>query len=133
MRRKNREIKNIEELLEIINGCKLCRIGMVDDGKPYVIPMNFGYQFEESAITIYLHSAKEGRKIQVLKSNNQICIEMDVMKELIAGEKGCDYSCHFESFIGNGHAVFLEDEASKTDALDAIMKHQTGRTDFNYD
>ncbi len=133
MRRANREVKNKSELINIIEGCKTCRMGMIDDGKPYVVPLNFGYKIVDSVITIYLHSAKEGRKIEILTKNNTVCIEMDRMNELITGENGCDYSCYFESFIGEGQAVILENAEAKIDALNAIMKHQTGRDDFSYD
>lgn len=71
--------------------------------------------------------------MDILKQNNQVCIEMDQMKELLSGEKGCDYSCYFESFIGTGQAVFLDDAAAKGQALQAIMKQQTGRDDFSFD
>lgn len=133
MRRANREVKSKFELIKIIEGCKVCRVGMVDNGKPYVIPLNFGYKIVDSVITIYLHSAKEGRKIGALTKNSTVCIEMDRMNELITGENGCNYSCYFESFIGEGQAVFLENTESKINALNAIMKHQTGRDDFSYD
>lgn len=133
MRRSNREVTELTELIEIINGCKVCRLAMVDIGQPYVVPLNFGYRLNDSVITIFLHCAKEGRKMDILKQNNQVCIEMDQMKELLRGEKGCDYSCYFESFIGAGQAVFLDDAAAKAQALQAIMKQQTGRDDFSFD
>jgi len=133
MRRANRKVTKLEELLEIINGSKICRVGMVDNGKPYVIPMNFGYRVADETITIYLHGAQEGRKNEILKNNSQICIEIDSIKEIITGENGCNYSCHFESFIGTGDAVFLAAEKDKEQALDAIMKRQTGQEGFRYD
>ncbi|WP_373485136.1 pyridoxamine 5'-phosphate oxidase family protein [Acetobacterium malicum] len=133
MRRANREVTELAELIEIINGCKVCRLAMVDNGQPYVVPLNFGYHRDDSVITIFLHCAREGRKMDILKQNNQVCIEMDQMKELLSGEKGCDYSCYFESFIGTGQAVFLDDAAAKGQALQAIMKQQTGRDDFSFD
>ncbi len=133
MRRKNREVTELTEIIKIINACKVCRLAMVDNGAPYVVPLNFGYRQDDSVITIFLHCAKEGRKIEILKQNSQVCIEMDQMKELLRGEKGCDYSCYFESFIGTGQAVFLDDATVKADALQAIMKQQTGRDDFYFD
>ncbi len=133
MRRSNREVTELTELIEIINGCKVCRLAMVDNGQPYVVPLNFGYRLNDSVITIFLHCANEGRKMDILKQNNQVCIEMDQMKELLRGEKGCDYSCYFESFIGTGQVVFLDDAAAKAQALQAIMKQQTGRDDFSFE
>ncbi|MBU4440225.1 MAG: pyridoxamine 5'-phosphate oxidase family protein [Acetobacterium sp.] len=133
MRRSNREVKDETELIEMIKGCKVCRVAMVDGDKPYIVPMNFGYQISGSAITIFLHCAKEGRKIELMKKNNQVCIELDQMKELITGETGCDYSCYFESFIGEGRAIFIETNEAKLSAFNSIMKHQTGRDDFSFD
>lgn len=133
MRRSQREVKDENELREILDGCKVCRLGMVDGDKPYVVPMNFGYQMTGSELTFFLHCAKEGRKLSLLKKNNQVCLELDQMKELITGEKGCDYSCYYESFIGEGQAVLIEDAESKIAALNTIMKHQTGQDGFAYD
>ena len=133
MRRANREVTELTDLIEIINGCKVCRLAMVDKGQPYVVPLNFGYRLTDAVITIFLHSAKAGRKIAILKQNNQVCIEMDQMKELLSGEKGCDYSCTFASFIGTGQAVFVDDAVAKAKALQTIMKQQTGRDDFHFD
>jgi len=133
MRRSEREVKNETEILEIVNGCKVLRLGMVDAGRPYVVPLNFGYTIAGAVITIYLHCAKNGRKLEVLAKNNKVCIEMDRMTQLITGESGCDYSCNFESLIGEGQAVILTDEAEKIKALNHIMKHQTGRDDFSFE
>ncbi|MBU4540518.1 pyridoxamine 5'-phosphate oxidase family protein [uncultured Acetobacterium sp.] len=133
MRRSEREVKNETEILEIVNGCKVLRLGMVDAGRPYVVPLNFGYTIAGAVITIYLHCAKKGRKLEVLAKNNKVCIEMDRMTQLITGESGCDYSCNFESLIGEGQAVILTDEAEKIKALNHIMKHQTGRDDFSFE
>jgi len=119
--------------MEIINDCKVCRIAMVDNGMPYVIPMNFGYTLADSTITIYLHCANNGQKVEALEKNNRVCIEMDQMKQLITGEHGCDYSCYYESFIGMGNAIFIDDASEKAKAFDVIMKHQTGQENFTYD
>ena len=133
MRRSERQVKSEAEILEIINGCKVLRLGMVDAGRPYVVPLNFGYTMAGSVITIYLHCAKKGRKLDVLEKNNQVCIEMDRMTQLITGESGCDYSCNFESLIGEGQAVIITDVAEKIIALNHIMKHQSGRDDFSFE
>jgi nitroimidazol reductase NimA-like FMN-containing flavoprotein (pyridoxamine 5'-phosphate oxidase superfamily) len=46
---------------------------MVDDGKPYVVALNFGYDREGDDLILYLHSAMEGKKIDILKKIQQ-CI-----------------------------------------------------------
>ena len=43
MRRKDREITDIEELLAVVSRCKVCRLAMAENNRPYVVPLNFGY------------------------------------------------------------------------------------------
>ncbi|MBD9243128.1 MAG: pyridoxamine 5'-phosphate oxidase family protein, partial [Clostridiales bacterium] len=43
MRRSDREITDLGEILSIINDCKVIHLAMVDDGEPYLLPLNFGY------------------------------------------------------------------------------------------
>jgi nitroimidazol reductase NimA-like FMN-containing flavoprotein (pyridoxamine 5'-phosphate oxidase superfamily) len=133
MRRKQREVSDQQQQKTIIDRARVCRVAMVDAGKPYVIPMSFGYRIKKDQFVFYLHCAKEGRKNEILKVNPQVCIEVDTMGELIAGDTGCDYSCRFESFIGFGEAVFVRDDDEKKIALEAIMEHQTGRGDFTFE
>ncbi|MDK2383606.1 MAG: pyridoxamine 5'-phosphate oxidase family protein, partial [Candidatus Korarchaeota archaeon] len=76
MRRKDKEIRDLEEIEEILRRAFVCRIALCEDDRPYCVPMIYCYK--EGAI--YLHSAKEGKKLEVLKKNNRICfeVEMDV-------------------------------------------------------
>ncbi|WKY44746.1 pyridoxamine 5'-phosphate oxidase family protein [Eubacteriaceae bacterium ES2] len=133
MRRAERQVTDFQEILAIINGCKVLRLGMVDDKVPYVVPMNFGYESDDNqSLLIYLHSAQKGRKLEMLESSRQVCVEMDRMIELTMGESGCDYSCLYESLIGWGQVEILEEPVEKSHGLQMIMKHQTGRDDFSF-
>ncbi len=131
MRRKDREVTDIVELLEIINQCKVCRIGMQDEEGLYIVPMNFGYTYEDGTLKLYFHSAKEGRKISALTASSNVCFEMDCQHELITADTACEYGYHFKSIIGNGKAEFIEDMEEKKAALSILMKHQTGE-DFSF-
>ena len=66
MRRKDREVKDYPEIIKIIDACDCCRLGFVDDKEGYIVPLNFGYETNGSDLTLYFHSAKEGRKIEML-------------------------------------------------------------------
>ena len=68
MRRKDKEITDIESIEKIIHKAKVCRLALSLDDTPYVVPVCFGY----SAETIYFHSAKEGKKIDIIKKNKQL-------------------------------------------------------------
>ncbi len=132
MRRKDREITEIKELLQIIDQCKVIRIAMEDHAGLYIVPMNFGYTYENDQLVLYFHSAKEGRKITALKEKSAICFEMDSEHGLITADVACEYSYSFKSIIGNGRAIFIDDIEEKKSALSVLMKHQTGR-DFLID
>ena len=130
MRRKDREVTDLGAIERIIGGCKVFRLGMIDGTRPYVVPMNFGYDLWEGVLALYGHSAVEGRKVEVLRRNPEVCFEMDCGHELVEAETPCSYGFAFSSVMGDGRADFLEDPEEKLRALLKIMEHQTGRSDF---
>jgi uncharacterized protein len=132
MRRKDREVSDINELLNIVNECRICHLGLQDDKGIYIVPLNYGFEYFNEQLILYFHSAKLGRKIEALKQNNSVCIEMDCDHRLIEGENACDYSFGFKSIIGNGKAYFVEDYDEKIKGLGLLMKHETQR-DFVFD
>ena len=127
MRRKEREMREIKGMLDIIEGCKHCRVGLCVDDRPYIVPLNYGYSYRESVLTLYFHSAKEGKKIDIIKRNNKACFEIDCDTELIEGVKACSYGYQYRSVVGFGEIVLLETNEEKKDGLNRIMQHQTGK------
>lgn len=125
MRRKDREISNIEDIVRIIEKCKVCHLAMVDKGMPYVVPLSFGYKMDGDELTLYFHSAKEGRKIEALKVNNAVCFEMMNEGKLGVVENPCRSGYFFESVMGFGQVEFIENIDEKCEALTIFMKHQT--------
>jgi uncharacterized protein len=132
MRRKDREVTEPQELMQIIDQCKVCRIGMQDEFGLYIVPMNFGYTYENGQLVLFLHSAKQGRKTDALKANSAVCFEMDCEHNLLTADTACNYGFYFKSIIGNGKAEFIDNIEEKKAALSVLMKHQTGQ-DFSFD
>lgn len=132
MRRKDRAVTDQEEILKIISKCDICRMAMVDDGKPYMIPLNFGYEMNGDELTLVFHSAKLGRKLDALHKHPDVCFEMDCEHAMIESEFGCDYSFAFSSVIGFGKVDFVYPFEEKRVYLQLLMKHQTGRADFHF-
>ena len=131
MRRKDREITDIDEILAILGECKVCHLAMAG---PYVVPLNFGYTCQDGVISIVFHSAKEGRKIDTLRANPAVCFQADSGHSLIAGDRACNYGYAYSSVIGFGKVEFLEDAAEKAACLNALMQRQTGEDkDFSFD
>jgi nitroimidazol reductase NimA-like FMN-containing flavoprotein (pyridoxamine 5'-phosphate oxidase superfamily) len=128
MRRANREIKEPKAVRAIMEEAAVCRIGLSDDGMPYVVPMNFGL----GENCLYFHCAAEGRKLDIIRRNDRVCFEMDLFREVVRGESACGCSARYESVIGFGRAVIVEDAAEKRAALDRIMEHYGEKGPFIY-
>lgn len=127
MRRKNLEVKDKNVIEGILRECKVCRISVFDDGKPYIIPMNFGYDYDGEKMTLYFHSALEGRKTAAIKNGETACFEMDCGHKLIEAEKASGYTYAFKSIIGWGNPQVISDTDEKITALNKLMHAQTGR------
>lgn len=121
MRRQDKEITDYGLIESILKDERICRIALCDWEKPYVVPMIFGYQDGY----LYLHSATEGKKIDLLRMNNQICFEVESGVEVVPGEQPCNWGIKYYSVIGFGKAYFLEEPDEKRKALDIIMRKFT--------
>ena len=130
MRRQEREITDKEMILDILNRSQIVHLGLVDEGEPYVVPMNYGYVMDDK-LTLYLHSAKDGYKLDVLRKNPKVCFEMECDVQQSPGTVACQYGTLFKSVIGRGKAEIVEDVQEKKKALSILMKTQT-RKDFEF-
>jgi len=119
MRRKDKEIVDEKAMVSIIGKAIICRVAMCWQDEPYVIPMNFGCWDNY----IYLHSAREGRKLDILQNNDKVCIEFDVDVELVQSQEACKTSMKYKSVLAFGKAIILKDVAEKKKALDIIINH----------
>jgi nitroimidazol reductase NimA-like FMN-containing flavoprotein (pyridoxamine 5'-phosphate oxidase superfamily) len=117
MRRSKQEINDEEVLEEILRGAIICRLAFVDGDLPYIVPLNYGYRDK----TIYIHSAPEGKKIDLLRKNPEVCFELEDGMEVTKGEKACDWSTRYRSVVGYGSVEILSDETSKQHGLEVIM------------
>ena len=117
MRKKEKEITDHGELEAIIRKSSVCRLGMVDKGIPYIVPLSFGYHNN----ALFLHGAKKGRKIDMITANPNVCFEFDHIMGTVKSEKACNWSMKFQSIIGYGTASFLQSKEEKKNALTIIM------------
>ena len=135
MRRRDREITDQSHIDDIFNTCSYLHLGIVDNGMPYVVPMNYGVTKDENDghYIIYLHGANEGRKLDVIKANPKCCITLERNVQAFAGRIACQYGTAYESIMGFGDISIIEDVAEKEKAMMILMKTQTGREDFELD
>ena len=67
MRRKDREITDAEEIRRILSRARVLHLGLNDDEGPYVVPMHYGFLFENGKLTLYTHCAREGHKLSLIR------------------------------------------------------------------
>jgi nitroimidazol reductase NimA-like FMN-containing flavoprotein (pyridoxamine 5'-phosphate oxidase superfamily) len=128
MRRADKEINDRRQIDLIMKKANCCRIALVDGNNPYIIPVNFAVTNNQ----LFFHSAKEGRKINILRNNNSVCFEIDTEGEIVKGEEACFWGMKYVSVIGFGQAFFIEDNAGKRKALDILMEKYAGESGFSY-
>lgn len=132
MTRREREVTDPNEILKILDTCKIVHVGLVDDGQPYVLPMCYGYTMDDGELTLYLHGATTGYKLDVILANPTACFEMECDVVPFEGEVACQYGICYSSIIGKGTAEIITDVEEKKRALSIIMKTQTEK-DFTFD
>lgn len=116
---------------DVILRCQVCNVGMVDQNNhPYVLPFNFAY----SDGVLYLHSAPEGKKNDVLRHNPQVCVSFSADHQLYHQNKevACSYSMRYRSVLLYGKVEVIEDLESKEQILNKIMAQYTKKEEFSY-
>jgi len=116
-----KQITDTNEIEAIIASCKICRIAMIDGELPYLLAFNFGYRNQ----TIYIHTGKTGKKLDVLAKNNKVCVLFDTDHELFFRNQpvACSWRQRYRSVMAHGKAVKVEDFEQKTAALNIFMQN----------
>ncbi len=120
MRRSKQEITDKTEIEEIIRNAVTARLGLNRDGAPYIVPMNFGYEDG----TFFFHCAAEGLKLELLKKDPRVCVEIDEASGLIknSADKPCDWGISYRSVIATGTAKVLDEADAKKHGLQIILR-----------
>jgi nitroimidazol reductase NimA-like FMN-containing flavoprotein (pyridoxamine 5'-phosphate oxidase superfamily) len=128
MRRSDREITDLLEIDDILKRARICNLGLNDNGVPYVVPVNYGYD----AGCLYIHSAKEGRKIDILRRDEKVAFDIYTDEKLLEAEKSCGWGMKYRCVMGQGRASLLTAATEKEKALGIIMRqHGSSLADFD--
>lgn len=123
MRRSEREIKDRAELLALLEKSQIMHLGLIDEGKPYVVPLHFGWTEESGELALYFHCAREGRKIDCIRTNPACFITVTGDARVIRNTEACRWSAAFESLMMEGEAEILSSGRERKRGLDALMRH----------
>jgi uncharacterized protein len=130
MRRKDREINGPADILAIIEAADSCRLGLIDDRGaqpvPYVVAMNFGFEPGPGGLpagTFWFHCAKEGLKLDLLRRQSHVCVQLDCEHEPVTNALGCGWGMKYASVLARGQARIVEDPEGRRCGLDCLMGH----------
>ena len=125
MRRKERKVSAISEIISIMKKCDSCVLSMNNGKYPYSVPINFAVkQNTDSTISIYFHGANTGTKLSLLQKDRHVSFAMSCSKRLVEGNPACLSTIKYESVCGTGKVRILEKELDeKCLALSELMKH----------
>lgn len=123
MRRKDREVTDFDQMLQIMERCDCCRLGFHDGESTYIVPLNFGIVQEDGRLVLYFHSANEGKKLDLLRAQPRVGFELDTAHQLVPGETPGSCTFRYQSIIGHGEAALVSSAEEKIRGLDSIMVH----------
>lgn len=129
MRRHDKEIKEQSVIEEILNLSEVCRIGLVEDDMAYIVPLNYGY----ADGIIYMHSAFNGRKMEMLKRNNRVSFEIEFSGDVVKMAEACRWTTKYRSVMGQGTIDIVSGTDSKRKGMDIIMRKFGFEGEINYD
>ena len=126
MRRRDREVTDIDEILRIVDKAKILHLGLFDTDYPYIVPLHYGYEYRDGNLIFYMHGARDGHKLDLIRKNKNVCVELACDIELVSGDDiPCEYGSTFASVIGRG---YRNKEMNRKDCgLKLLMMNQTGR------
>lgn len=133
MRRKDREITDLNEIYSIMKKCDSCSVAFFDNEFPYIVPLNFGLEFNNNQFTLYFHSANAGTKLELLSQNSHVAFEMSCSHKLLLGETACASTMEYESVCGNGIMTLLSENDDKRQALTHLMSQYQNKSSFEFD
>lgn len=116
IRRKEKKIKDKNEVISILEQAKYITIAMSRDNEPYLVTLSHGYDREQNCL--YFHCAKEGKKVDILKENNKVWGQALIDDGYVQG--ACDHLYATAHFMGR--VTFIESLEEKRHALEVMVK-----------
>ena len=94
--------------------------------QPYITPLNYVLVDDK----IYFHCGFEGRKIENIKNNQQVCFEVSRHGKLYAAAKANNFSMRYWSILVFGIASQVDDENKKLFIMNKLMEKYASNYDY---
>lgn len=101
----------------IVDAARICHVGFVEEGRPFVIPTIHARRGDE----ILLHGSKASRLLKQIEAGHEICMTMTLVDGLVLARSAFHHSMNYRSAVLFGRGKAIEDETEKRLALDCIV------------
>lgn len=132
MRRKDREVTDMDEIIRIIDECDIVRLGFQDEEYPYIVPMNFAYEIQDGKIVLYVHGAMAGRKYELMEKQGKCCFEMDIPLAMECIPTAGDVTMRYKCVMGTAKVSFVYGEEKQRVVDEVIMGRYENTRNFAY-
>jgi uncharacterized protein len=119
MRRTDKEISDRTAINNILDEALVLHLALVDGYWPYLVPVNFGYRED----AIYIHCAREGKKLDLIRKNNRISFQAETGVEIVHKSIPSKCGTHYRSVAGRGRISVVESDDEKRLGLTLLMRH----------
>ncbi len=103
----------------ILDAGLVAHVGIVQAGKPVVVPMLYGRDGE----TLFLHGARKARIIRLLEGTGSACVNVTLLDGLVFARSAFASSMNYRSVTVFGSARLVDDLEEKKRALHVINEH----------
>ena len=121
MRRKDREVTDFNEIVEIIKKCDIIHIGLNDGDSPYIVPLNFSFKTAGNELELYIHGAKAGKKHELLNKLERCSFEMEFPIRMDVNHEKQNVTMRYESVMGKADVIYLEGKEKEAALSDILL------------
>ena len=108
----------------ILDEGRICHVGFVMDGQPFVIPTGY----VRSGELIYFHGSAASRMLRTAAEGVDVCLTVTLLDGFVLARSAFHHSMNYRSVVVLGKARLVTDETEKTEALRSFTNHiMTGR------
>lgn len=135
MTKRESEINDKIEIEHILDTCKYLHLGLSSDNLPYVVTLNYGYEWdaEDGHLILFLHSSTKAHLLSIIEKNASCGFTMECNVKPFFGPMPCRNGMAYESIMGAGKIKILTGTDERINGLMKIMKAQTGKEDYSFD
>ncbi len=108
-----------ETIEAILDQGRVCHVGFVVDGQPYVIPMGYARQGDR----LLLHGSVASRMFRHLARGEPLAVAVTHLDGIVLARSQFHHSMNYRSVVVLGRARPIVDDAEKRAALAALVEH----------